>query len=280
MDPNQQPNPTPVPSVPPQPQAAAQPTPQQPVYTGAPPQLAQPAPAPYDSQPFGAPNTPQPTAQPTPGPAAPAPPSAYSATPQSNYDPNYLDSIAAAPPRAAFFSGSFGKIFFAAIGVFVLAVSLIIAFSGKDKTEDLQQVTVRVTNFVQLAKKEKPYLKSNKLSATNTSYTLLLTNAQADGEKLLGQAGVKKTQYSKKMVTTETKLSKDLTQKFEDARLNAQLDSTYARSMAAETQKLISLLNTMANKSGAKAIRDFAKSLVTNLTSLQKSFDSYVEDGN
>lgn len=276
MDPNQQPNPSPVPPVPPQPQ----PTPQQPGYGAAAPQLAQPAPAPYDAQSFGSSAAQAPVQPPVPGPAAPAPPSAYSAAPQPNYDPNYLDSIAAPPPRAAFFSGGFGKIFFAMIGVFVLAVSIMIAFSGKDKTEDLQQTTVRITNFVQLTKKEKPYLKSNKLSATNTSFTLLLTNGQADGEKLLGQAGVKKTQYSKKMVAAETKLNKDLTQKFEDARLNAQLDSTYARSMAAETQKLISLLNTMAKKSGAKAIRDYAKSLATNLTSLQKSFDSYVEDGN
>lgn len=166
------------------------------------------------------------------------------------------------------------------IGIFVLAISIMIAFSGKDKTEDLQQTTVRITNFVQLAKKEKPYLKSSNLSATNTSFTLLLTNGQADGEKLLGQAGVKKTQYSKKMVADEKKLNTDLTQKFEDARLNAQLDSTYARSMAGETQKLITLLNTMAKKSGAKAIRDYAKSLAGNLTSLQKSFDNYTDDGN
>lgn len=166
------------------------------------------------------------------------------------------------------------------IGVFVLAVSLIIAFSGKDKTEDLQQTTVRITNFVLITKKEKPYLKSSKLTATNSSFSLLLTNAQADGEKLLGQAGVKKTQYSKSMVASEKKLSDNLTQKFDDARLNAQLDSTYARTMASETDKLIALLNTMAKKSGAKAIRDYAKSLAGNLTSIQKSFDSYTDDGN
>lgn len=257
MDPNQQPTPNPVP-----PQPAPGPAPQ---------------PAPFDAQAFGA-ASPQSVPQPLAG--APAPPSAYSATPQANYDPNYLDSIAAPPPRASFFSGSFGKIFFIMIGVFVLAVSLIIAFSGKDKTEDLQQTTVRITNFVLITKKEKPYLKSSKLTATNSSFSLLLTNAQADGEKLLGQAGVKKTQYSKSMVASEKKLSDNLTQKFDDARLNAQLDSTYARTMASETDKLIALLNTMAKKSGAKAIRDYAKSLAGNLTSIQKSFDSYTDDGN
>lgn len=259
MDPNQQSNPQqpspeqaqPLQPVPPQPEQPVQPAePPRPIQTLPIPNSFPPAPAPYA--------TPEPT----------------------NYDPNYLDSIAPAPPQAKFFSGSFGKIFFIMIGIFVLAVSLIIAFSGKDKTADLQQTTVRVTNFVQLTKAEKAYIQSNKLSSTNSSFILLLTNAETDGTKLLGQAGVKKSQYDKKMVKSEKKITDDLTQKFEDARLNANLDSSYARTMAAETSKLISLFTTMSKKSGAKAIREYAKKLVVNLTPIQKSFDGYIDDGN
>lgn len=240
MDPNQQPNPNPTP----------QPVP--------PVQPVQPMAAPY----------------------APAPPSTYAAAPQQTYDPNYLDSIAPPPPRPKFFSGSFGKIFFGMVGVFVLAVSLIVAFSGKDKTADLQQTTVRVTNFTLLVKKEQKYFKSNNLSANNSQLQLLLTSAQTDGEKLLGQAGVKKTQYDKTMVASEKKLADDLTQKFEDARLNAELDRVYAQTMASETEKLIVLYTTMSKKSGAKAIRDYASNLVTSLTPVQKTFNDYVDDGN
>jgi hypothetical protein len=249
MDPNQQ-NPTP----PTQPQAPV--TPSQPVQPVATPPV-------------------QPTA-----PFAPAVPSTYAATPPQSYDPNYLDSIAPAPPRAKFFSGSFGKIFFGMLGVFVLAVSLIIAFSGKDKTADLQQTTVRVTNFALMVKTEQKSFKSNNLSANNSQLEILLTSAQTDGEKLLAQAGVKKSQYDKKMVSTELKLKTDLTTKFENARLNAELDRVYAQTMASETDKLITLFTTMSKKSGAKAIRDYAAALVTNLKPVQKTFNDYIDDGN
>jgi hypothetical protein len=255
-------------------QPQSSPQPQQPAHPAAQPVFAQP-PATYQS--------PQPTVQPAAapeGPLAPAPPSAYADAPPVAYDPNYLDSIAPAPPRAKFFSGSFGKIFYAMIGVFVLAVSLIIAFSGKDKTADLQQTQVRVTNFALLAKTEQKDLKSNKLSSTNSSFHLLLENAETDGEKLLGQAGVKKSQYDKKMVATEKSLTTDLTTKFTNARLNAALDRTYANTMAAETSKLITMFQAMSKKSGAKAIRDYAAKLASNLDSIQKSFDTYVDDGN
>ncbi len=269
MDPNQQP------AVPSQ-----EPTPEpQPQFSPAP---QQPAPSPINPV---APTVEQPLSQPSPAPLAGSDqsfeaPGYVAPAPIAEYDPNYLDSIAPAPPQQNFFSGSFGKIFFAMIAVFVFAVSLIIAFSGKDKTADLQQTTVRITNFVLLTKTEQPYLTSNKLQSTNSSFTLILTNAQTDGESLLKQAGVQKSQYSKTMVAGEKKLSTDLTSKFEDSRLNANLNSDYARTMAAETQKLIVLFTTMSKQSQASKIRSYAKNLATNLVSIQKSFDGYVDDGN
>lgn len=213
-------------------------------------------------------------------PVQPQAPTSYAAEPQAGYDPNYLDSIAPSAPRAKFFSGGFGKIFFAMIAVFVLAVSLIIAFSGKDNTADLQQIAVRLDNMLVIVKKEQKDFSSNKLSTTNSNFTIWMTNSKHDAEALLQQAGVKKTQYSKSMVAEEKKLSDDLTAKFEDARLNAKLDRVYASTMAAESQKLINMFNTMAKKSGAKAIRDYAKSTSGNVVPIQKSFDGYVDDGN
>lgn len=219
--------------------------------------------------------------QPTPPqqPAAPQTPTSYDPQP-ATYDPHYLDSIAPPPARGKFFSGSFGKIFFILLGIFVLAVSLIIAFSGKDNTADLQQIAVRLNNISPTVKKYQTYLKSNNLSSTNSIFELWVTDSQHKAETLLQKAGVKKTQYDKKMVASEKKLSDDLAAKFEDARLNATLDRVYARTMAAETNKLIVLFNTMSKKSKAGAIRDYAKETSANLKNIQKSFANYNDDGN
>lgn len=252
MDPNQQPNSPEGNGQPPQPQ------PQQP-YTPPQPVNAQPAVPPVV-------------------PAAPQAPTTYTAAPQPGYDPNYLDSIAPPPPKAAFFSGSFGKIFFVLLAVFVLAVSFIFASSGKEPTADLQQVTVRLENISKTSKTVQKHLKSNDLSATNSNFQIWATGNLSAGEALLKQGNIKKTDYSKTMVASEKTLTTNLDKKFEDARLNATLNRVYARTMAIETEKLGNLLDTMAKKNKSSKIRDYAKNASSNLKSIQTSFDEFVDE--
>lgn len=259
MDPNQQPN-----------QQPQQPNPQpQPGYV---PQGQIPQPQPQQWQQVPVQSAPQQT--------YPQPPSNYQApaTPQP-YDANYLDSIAPPPPRPKLFSGSFGKIFFAMMALFIVAVSIIVAASGKDKTADLQQLSVRLDNFSQTVKTEQPLIRSSKLSNINTNFKTWIDGHFASSETLLKEGGVKKTQYDKKMVASEKKRATDLTAKYEDARLNATLNRVYANSMASETQQIINMLDTMSKKSGSKKIRDFAKEASGNLKPIQQDFEKYNDDG-
>lgn len=216
--------------------------------------------------------------QPTPPqqPAMPQTPSSYTA-PVQEYDPNYLDSIAPPSPQGKFLSGTFGKVFWILVGIFVLAMSLIIAFSGKDETADLQQVSVRLDNFSKTAKTVQKNLKSKTLTSNNSTFQVWLVGNQTTGEALLKKGGVSKTQYNKTMVKSEAKLASDLDAKFEDARLSARLNRVYASTMAAETQKIINILNTMAKKNKSKQIRDYASNASTNLAPIQKIFDDYKE---
>lgn len=261
MDPNQPQNPTP--------QPAPQPGP-------APVPSAQAADDFYGS----ATPTPQPVPNPQPlyqQPAAPAPQPAQAA-PQP-FDPNYLDYIAAPPPQQKFFSGSFGKIFFIMLTLLFFAVGIIVAMQGKDKTEDLQQIVVRIENMKKVVEKVQPYIKSGDLRGTTGDLMLWTTNAQREGESLLKTAKVKRTQYNKKMVASEAALGKELTQKFEDARLNANLDRVFASTMAGETDKLKVMLNTMGKRSQAQKIREFGKTAASNLANYQKSLADYNDDG-
>lgn len=218
-------------------------------------------------------------ATPPPQPAMPQTPSSYTA-PVQEYDPNYLDSIAPPPQQGKFLSGTFGKVFWILVGVFVLAVSLIIAFSGKDETADLQQVSVRLDNFSKTAKTVQKNLKSKTLTSNNSTFQVWLVGNQTAGEALLKKGGVSKTEYNKTMVKSEAKLASDLDAKFEDARLSARLNRVYASTMAAETQKIINMLNTMAKKNKSKQIRDYASNASTNLVPIQKIFDDYTETAN
>lgn len=256
MDPNQQPTPTP----------------------GTNPQPPQPVPQESYAQPTAAPVSPVPVSQPE-RPIVPQQPTSYAA-PSTEYDPNYLDTIAAAPPRENFLSGTFGKLFWVLIGVFVIGVSLIIAFSGKDKTADLQQIAVRLDNFSRVAKTAHKNLKSNNLKKIDADFEGWVTDNQNAAEDLLKKGGVKKTEYSKDMVRSEKKIADDLNAKFEDARLGAILNRVYASTMAAETEKLINMLNTMSKKSASSQVRDFAKNASANLQPIQKAFDTFDDNGN
>jgi hypothetical protein len=226
----------------------------------------------------------QPGQTPTPQqpvqPPVPQTPTSYGPPVETNYDPNYLDSIAPAAPRGKFLSGTFGKLFWVLIGVFVLAVSLIIAFSGKDDTADLQQMSVRLDNYGKSAKLINKDIKSKNLKTTNTTFMLWMTGNQAEGETLLKSGGVSKTEYNKTMVKSEAKTAADLDAKFEDAKLAGTLNRVYASTMAAETDKLINMLNTMAKKSKSKQIRDYATKASASLVQIQKDFNDYTDDGN
>lgn len=229
-----------------------------------------------------------PNQQPDPYQAPPQPPqavppqtpSSYGPPIQQSYDPNYLDSIAPPPAQGKFLSGTFGKIFWVLIGVFVFAVSLIIAFSGGDDTADLQQMAVRLDNFSKTTKLVQKNLQSKNLKNTNATFQVWLSGSKGEAEDLLAKGGVKKTDYNKEMVKAEAALASELDSKFEDARLSAKLNRVYAATMAAETDKMLNMLDTMSKRSKSPQIREFAKKAGSTLVSIQKDFNEFKDDGN
>lgn len=212
--------------------------------------------------------------------APPQTPSSYGPPVQQSYDPNYLDSIAAPPAQGKFLSGTFGKVFWILIGVFVFAVSLIIAFSGGDDTADLQQIAVRLDNFSKTAKLVQKNIQSKNLKITNSTFEVWLSGTQGEAEDLLAKGGVKKTDYNKEMIRKEAAITTELDKEFEDARLSAKLNRVYAATMAAETDKMLNMLDTMSKRSKSAQIRDFAKNAGTTLTKIQKDFNEFKDDGN
>ena len=223
---------------------------------------------------------PQPNPQPPASFSQPVQQPGYGPQPAPTYAVDYLDQIAPPPPQQKFLSGVFGKAVVALGVIFVLAVSLIIALGGAKRTADLEQTATRLDNLQLVAKSTQKNLKSGKLLANNSNYQIWIANASTDAYKLLAQAEVKKTDMDKKMIAAEKAAGKDLTAKFEDAKLNAILDRVYAREMAYQTKLLITTYNKMGKTSEAKAIRDYAKQASANLAPIQKSFADFDDSVN
>lgn len=214
---------------------------------------------------------PQPTNQP------PQAAGGFGPQPAPTYAVDYLDQIAPPPPRAKFMSGSFGKIVVILGVVFVFAVGIIVALGNQKNTASTEKIAVQTENLQRVANDTQKNIKSGKLQATNSNFNIWLKNTNRDAYDLLGQAGIKKTDMSKTMVAEEKDARDKLTAKFEDARLNANLDRVYAREMAYQTQLLKTDLDKLAKNGPGKPFRDLASNASKNLTAIQKSFADFVE---
>lgn len=268
-----------------QPQPPMGTPPQQPPYGGQPPEGPTPAPVqpgvPQPQQPVNPQTPPQPFA-PQPLGYAPQPSTPPSYDPRTPAQPafavDYLDQIAPPPPRPSFLSGGFGKILIAMAVLFLVAVSIIVAFSGQKKTADIEQLVTRLDNFQKIVQATKNKLKSQKLRAINANFQTWVDSSDRAGQDLLNKAGVLKNQMDKKMVADEKTTSDGLTSKFTDAALNANLDQVYATEMSYQSKLMIVLFSKMSKTSQAKAIRDYAKQAGNDLAPIQKQFEDYQND--
>lgn len=207
----------------------------------------------------------QPTGYTAPQPAGPAP-----------YTPDYLDQIAPKSRGASLMGGHFTWIIIGLAILFMFAVSLLTLTAGNSNTATAQSAYLRVENISPINDKYRRYLKSNQLVAANANLRIFFSNAQRDLAGPLNQNGVDLTKINKEAKAKETSAANELSEKLEDARLNAILDRTYAREMAYQTQLLLEQYNKMT-KNQSKAIADNAKKTIPYLEPLQKSLAEFDE---
>lgn len=212
----------------------------------------------------------------------PAPPQngGYGPQPQPTYAVDYLDQIAPPPAKAKFLSGSFGKIVIALGVIFIFAVGIIVALGNQKGTLAIEQMATKLEHIEELSNDIQKDVKDGNLKATNSNFNIWLKNTDRDAYSLLGQAGVKRNDIDKKVITDSKAAKAKLTTKFEDARLNAELDRVYAREMAYQGERIKADLDKIAKTGTAKAFREWAKSASTNLEPIIKSFDGFNDSGN
>lgn len=232
----------------------------------------------YNQQPPYPPQQPQPSQSPQPQQQPQQ--TGYGPQPTPTYAVDYLDQIAPPPAPAKFLSGSFGKAVIGLGVIFVFAVGLIVAFGNTKKTADIEQAAVRLGHLQSITKANQKNIKSGELLATNSRFQIRMANDAKDSSTLLAQAGVVKKDYDKKMVAAEAASSAELSEKFLDAKLNANLDRVYAREMAYQADLLLTIYNKMSRSSQAKPIRDYAKNAAENLKPIQKSFAEFESNSN
>lgn len=202
------------------------------------------------------PNTPQP-----PAPATP---------PQ-----DYLNQIA--PAQAKKLPFSFGPKVILIVGgilvVLVIIIALAINVFGQGGRSRIEHLAARLDSTTTIVEGAKDTLKSSQLRSLNSNLSLYLANINRDVVEPLQAVGVTLEKVDKKI--TESESATPITDRLEDARLNAIYDRTYAREMAYRLDTLITLMKEIEASTGNAKLKTFLHTTYPNLEPTQKAFEDF-----
>jgi hypothetical protein len=196
---------------------------------------------------------------------------------QPSQDPNqypidYLNRIAPEQKRATMSN----KLVFALIGGVIL-VAIIALFAmmsgGSGPTQKMQTLAARMQTLEKISSDAQKKIKSGDLRSTNSSLTIFLTNANRDITDPLKKDGVDVKKLDKNIVAKEK--GEKLTQKLEDARLNAVFDRTYSREMTYQLETVAALMKDIYSSSKSKSLRDYLKKTDEGLQPLKKQLSEF-----
>lgn len=206
----------------------------------------------------------------------------------------YLQQISSPTPQqakspiASLFSGRLIKIL---IGLAVLAIliiiigSLIPQNSGNSERSQVEQIQLRSSNLIKTIGTYNKSLKSSSLRSTGQSLSSVLAETNRNLAALLKsdysvseEEKESASSLSKDTKTSEENYINKLNQTLENARLNANLDRTYARQMALETAILSSLESSLLAKTSNNNLKTILTTSLNNLSPLHNAFDNFTDN--
>lgn len=187
---------------------------------------------------------------------------------------NYLDTIAAQPTQSIMKPWLLWTIIG---GVVLLVIIIVIALlsGGTSSNQRLQQMLWRAQSVNTLAGDSDTSIKSSKLRAANSNLATILAGAEQEGLALLPKDQQKAKQpKDSKLAAYFTKLATTL----EDARLNGDFDTPYAREAIYQIGLLRSEITYLS--SGAKSsLRAYLNELDKSLELVEKEFLEFDRSG-
>ncbi len=210
------------------------------------------------------PNQPQPfppTPSPTPSPA------------------DFLNQIAPQAPQKS----SWGKKLklIGSIGgtliVLVIALAITLGAISSANREPAQKLSARLLVTQDIANDAQSNLKSSQLRSLNSDLRLFFTNTSRDIATPLEAFGVTAETVPDRITAEETAIGEGVSNRLEDARLNAVFDRTYAREMAFQLSTMIALLQQMYDAAPSEATKTFLDTTYKNLQPIQQGFADFNE---
>jgi hypothetical protein len=195
---------------------------------------------------------------------------------------DYLNQIAPQVQQKKVLDSMPKKIlFFLAIAVILVLILVIVvnAFTGSQR-QAAEELAARLTSTEAIAKDAQSNLKSTQMRTLNTDLRTFFTNTNRDIADPFESVGVNTTRLSGSVTQNETQLSTEMTNRLEDARLNAIYDQTYAREMAYQLATLLAMMEEVYDTTGSTSLKEYLGDAYENLTPIQEGFASYNQAAN
>ena len=192
---------------------------------------------------------------------------------QNQYSIDYLNDIA---PQARNTGPDKKLLAIVVIGVILaIGVGFSMLLGGEPNSkEKLQTLAARLQTLQDISDKAQKNIKSGPLRGTNGNLTIFLTNANTAIADPLLKNGIKNPKkLNKKIVLQEN--GEELSQKLEDARLNAVFDRTYAREMNYQLATVAALMKDIYTHSNSKSVKEFLVTTDNNLQPIKKQLAEF-----
>lgn len=250
--------------------------PQNPQHPQQPPQNPYPNP----QQPPTAPNQMQPNQQQA-TPTYQQPPQPV-ASPSSNSAVDYLQSISTAEPTKKANSPLVLVIIIGIVLIIAVGVASLFLSSKPTNVSRMQSVYSRMEMLNGIIKKHHKKLRSSNLRKVNSSAKIFMENALRDIEKPLeiNKIAVTKAAMLPQIVSADAKRETDLTESFEEARLNLNLDRVYARNMSYEISLLRTKMRETYQNTNSKSLKTFLEETDANMKPIADEFSTFSEASN
>jgi len=188
---------------------------------------------------------------------------------------DYLNQIAPQTSRLPRFQLG-PKLFLMIGGVLVLLViilSITVNSIAAGQRRPLETLAARLQSTETVVKDAQVNLKSSQLRSLNSELKLFMANTNRDLADPLKRAGVDITKLN--ATTVKSEATTELTDRLEDARLNAVYDRTYAREMAYKLDTIITLMEQIYDSTSSTSLKTFLETTYKNLEPTQKAFSDF-----
>lgn len=192
---------------------------------------------------------------------------------QNPYPIDYLNQIAPEQPKPVVGNKKF--LFIVGGGALLVIIVALMIFSSASSgpKEQMQTLAARMITLQDVSKKAQTNIKSGALRATNSNLTIFLTNANRDIAEPLKNNDIDIKRLDANVQAKED--GTELSEKLENARLNAVYDRTYAREMAFQLETIAVLMGDIYDRTNSKSLKDFLLKTDENLQPIKKTLNEF-----